>query len=432
MPYRSPTTLVIFFLAAGMALRLAHPEDIEFKADERWSFDQARSVIEGGAWPSLGMPMSVGGRNPGVSVWIFVGLAWIVGAQTPPELARAVQLTNCLALVGFVVFIFLSVPQAEREPWLWAAMLWAANPAAVIFERKIWPPSVLPLLTVCLIAAWWYRRSWTGSFLMAAAAAVMGQIHPVAALLPAALLLWGLAEDRCSVRWSGILLGAALGILPALPWIVRQFQGGGIRFGWRTLPLLDFYRRWFLQPVGFSAHYTLGTAQVANFVRMPIVGGVPTYALGLVHGVLGVAIIGLFARALNGLRERSWSSRFVVFGDDRAGRLVRATFWGYGGLLSLLTLAGAGAERHYMVAIAPIMALWVAQLAALPPDGPNRRSPRVPRALLALSCAAQLLVSAALLEYIHRVQVIGGAYGATWAAQQNGLAPPPPAIRIKP
>jgi hypothetical protein len=432
MSCRPIAVLVILALAAGIALRLAHPEDIEFKADERWSFDQARAVIEGGAWPSLGMPMSVGGRNPGLSVWIFVGLAWIVGAQTPPELARAVQLTNCLALVAFVLFILLSIPQPKREAWFWAAMLWAVNPAAVIFERKIWPPSVLPLLTVCLITVWWHRRRWIGSFLMAAAAAAMSQIHPVAGLLPAALLLWGLAEDRCSVRWSGIVLGAALAVLPALPWIVQQFQGSSIRLGWRALPLLDFYRRWLLQPFGFSAHYTLGTAHLANFLRWPIVGGVPTYGVELVHGVLGLVVIGLFARALTALREWQWSSSLVWFGDDRAGRLVRATFWGYGGLLSLITLAGAGAERHYLIAIAPIMALWVAQLAALSPNAPHRRSARVPRVLLALSCAGQLLVSAALLEYIHRVQVIGGAYGATWAAQQNGLAPRPSAIQVKP
>ena len=135
--YRPTALLVILVLAAGSAIRLAYASDIEFKSDERWSFDQARTVLNGGPWPALGLPMSVGGRNPGLSAWIFVALAWISDAETPPELARAVQATNSLALLAFVLFAWLSVRPSDREPWLWGAMVWAANPAAVIYERKI-------------------------------------------------------------------------------------------------------------------------------------------------------------------------------------------------------------------------------------------------------------------------------------------------------
>ena len=428
--YRPTVLFLILVVTAGITLRLAYPADIEFKADERWSFDQARTVLEGGPWPALGMPMSIGGRNSGFSIWVFVGLAWISGAETPPELARAVQVTNSLALLAFVLFVWVSVPQSAREPWLWAAMLWAANPAAVIYERKIWPPSVLPLFAVGLIAAWWHRRAWIASFLLGAIAALMSQIHPLAAVLAAVLVLWGLAEDRRSFRWSGLLLGGVLGALPAVPWVLGLLEGNaGSESHW-TLPQLGFYRRWLLQPFGFSAHYTIGVPHFLTFLTWPVIGGVPTYLLGLTHAALAATMLVLYGRAIAAVPFRRWTRPGKLFGgDDPTGRLIRATFWGYGGLLSLGTLTGAGVERHYMIWIAPVMALWVARLAVLPTGG---RFVPVARALLAVSCAGQLLVSAFLLNYIHHVEVIDAEYGASWAAQQKGLAPPPPRILVSP
>jgi hypothetical protein len=427
---RHPVPLfVMLVLAAGMALRLAYPDDIEYKADERWSFEQARSMADGGPWPRLGMPMSVGGRNPGLSVWVFGGLAWVSRARTPPELARAVQVTNSLALLALLLFTWQSVPRSSREAWLWGVALWAANPAAVIFERKIWPPSVLPLLTIGLIAAWWHRRHSVASFLLAVIAALMAQIHPLAALLPVALVLWGLAEDSRSIRWGAFLAGGLLGALSALPWLSSLTEGNGIQAHWPALPVLHFYRRWAFQPFGFSAHYTLGTANIFTVLGWPMAGGTPTYLLALAHAALASVMLLLWVRAIAAIRAWQPRIRPLVFGDDQTGWLMRATFWGYGGLLSLITVFGAGAERHYLIVIAPIMAVWVARLAAFPTDG---RFTATARALLAVCCAGQLLVSGLLLDYIHHAGVIDAEYGPTWAAQQKGLAPSPRSIDVPP
>jgi len=428
--YRPTALLVILVLAAGSAIRLAYASDIEFKSDERWSFDQARTVLNGGPWPALGLPMSVGGRNPGLSAWIFVALAWISDAETPPELARAVQATNSLALLAFVLFAWLSVRPSDREPWLWGAMVWAANPAAVIYERKIWPPSILPLFTVGLIAAWWHRRTWVASFLFAAIAALMSQIHPLLTVLAGSFLIWGLIEDRSSFRWSGLILGGVLGALPAIPWFLALFESNaGSDSQWRMLPLLGFYRRWLLQPFGFSAYYTIGMPHFRTFLAWPVVGGVPTYLVGLSHVALMVTMVALYFRAIRAARLSRWFRPAAVFGgSEPAGRLVRATLWGFGGTLTLITLTGVGAERHYMISIAPIMALWVGLLAAFPTSG---HIVPATRGLLAVCCAGQLLVSALLLDYIHHAKVTEG-YGATWAAQQEGLAPPPPLLKTTP
>src|SRR5262249_25677707 len=137
-------------LACGMLLRLGWGEDIEYKADERWLFEHARALLDGAPWPWIGIPSSMGPPNPGLSLWVFAGLDYLFGVKSPPDLARAVQLLNCAALFALVLFAVTQLSGAARERWLWAAALWAANPLALIFERKIWPPSVLPLAAVAL------------------------------------------------------------------------------------------------------------------------------------------------------------------------------------------------------------------------------------------------------------------------------------------
>ena len=62
--------------------------------------------------------------------------------------------------------------------------------------------------------------------------------------------------------------------------------------------------------------------------------------------------------------------------------LAAAAFWGYGGLLTLLTFAGAGSYRHYMEIIAPLMALWTALFALWTDKGARRPFARPTLAIL--------------------------------------------------
>src|SRR5580658_4871515 len=140
-----PWAFVALALAAGVALRLIYPLDIEWKADEQWSFFHAKAMLATGVWPPQGMPSSVGPPNPGLSLWVFTGLMALFGVRSPPDLAHAVSALNIAALVLFAAFALTQPGKGRREPWLWALALWAVNPAAVMLERKIWPPSVLPI-----------------------------------------------------------------------------------------------------------------------------------------------------------------------------------------------------------------------------------------------------------------------------------------------
>jgi hypothetical protein len=331
---------VLAAVAAGFVLRLSYPLDIEFKADERWTFEQVGAALTGGSWLWSGMPMSIGGLNPGASLWVFIPLGRLFGADTPPQLARGVQYMNCGALIALVLFALRSVREDDRDPWFWAAALWAVNPVAVILERKIWPPSVLPLFTVAIIAAWWGRRGSIGSFLFGLLSVLAAQIHLSVIFFAAALAIWSLADDRRSLRIMPFVGGAAFGLLPAVPWILEG--AGGPPGTWR-LPILHFWLKWFTQPFGFGSDYTLGAAQFGEFLTMPILGGTRTYVVAFLHVCLAALAIYLYWRAARRtLMLRLPSLRMVILGDDAAGLLVRSTLIGHGVLLTLLTIRGAG------------------------------------------------------------------------------------------
>jgi hypothetical protein len=402
-------------LAGGVLLRLIWPADIEYKLDESWTVEQVRNLLSGAPWPWIGMPTSVGLFNPGMSIWVFAPLGQFSGARLPPELARAVQVLNVAALIGLVAFAWLCIPRERREPWLWAAALWAVNPLAVIFERKIWPPSVLPLGTVALTAAWWYRDRFQGAFAWGLIGALMSQVHLGAGFFVLALAAWTAMARPRAVNWAGWLSGSFLGALSALPWMLQLVGSHAEQWRWR-LPRPLFYSRWFTQPFGFGSEYTLGRDHMREFLAGPEVAGQPTYLIGLLHAVLALLLLAVALRALARIYREGWPPlREVFVGEDPAGLLVRATLWGYGGMLTLITIAGVGSHRHYLIVAAPVMALWAAQTVLFCAEPFGRTAHR----LLTAFALCEAAVSLGLLCYIHATQVIHGEYGPTWRSQQS-------------
>jgi hypothetical protein len=407
-------------LLVGAALRLGFYGVIEWKDDERWTFVHAQQMAATGLWPAIGMPSSIGAPNPGLSLWVF---SWLIqlGARTPPDLARAVQALNVAALLAFAAFGLVAMPRERREPWLWAAALWAANPASIIIERKIWPPSVLPLPAVGLLWAWSWRRHPAAAFAWGLLGALMAQIHLGAALFAAALAVWTLVADRRGFPWAGFIAGSLVGAMPAVPWAI-ELAGRGWPRGGHPDPSVSFYLRWPSFLLGNGPEYTLNRAGFADFLTTPLVDGVRTHLAAVMQAALVAATAVLVVRAAAKLlRERGLSLRALFFGDSPETVLSAAACWGYGGLLTLVTFDGAGSYRHYMEIIAPIMALWSAVF-ALWTDGGARW--RLARPSLVVICVAQLALSLFLLTYIGRVGAVAGDFGVSWKAQQAGVTLP--------
>src|SRR5262249_8844333 len=91
-----PIGLVVALLA-GASLRLVWVEDMEYKADEIYMFEQTQKASRDEPW--LGMESGVGLRNPGMSVWIFLLLAKVTGAEEPTALCRVVMVLNIGAII---------------------------------------------------------------------------------------------------------------------------------------------------------------------------------------------------------------------------------------------------------------------------------------------------------------------------------------------
>jgi hypothetical protein len=423
-PRTSPrlVALALLSIAIGAALRLAWPADMEFKGDERYVFE--RTQLDGGWWPALGMPSSVGLRNPAMSVWVFVLLARAFRVTTAPGLGLAVMGLNVAALVLLFAFAMTFVAAVERDRWLWGLMLVAVNPLAVLLERKIWAPSVFPAFVLVFWAGWWRRHRAAGAFAWGLAGVLLGQIHMSGFFFAAGVLGWeavaswrgpnATARAGARIRWGAWLAGSALGALPMIPWLVyfvhRPHSSG--EWDWRELVTPRFWLYGLTEPLGLGLHYSLGLASFLDFLGYPRVAGIPTYLVGLAHAGGALAGAGIAAHGLGRAwrARRSWRSAIGAT-ESATGTALRATFIAYG---ALLTLTGLVIYRHYLLVTYPLGWVLLAGL-ALSIERHGRR-------LLGLVWASQLVITLALLLYLHAHGGAPGDYGVAYRLQPPGSA----------
>jgi hypothetical protein len=400
-------------LVLGAALRLLWGADIEYKLDEAWTFRRSLEAGRTEPFPTLGMPTSAGFRNPPLSVWVFVGLSKTFNAKNPVALARAIELLSIGALLLLVVFVWRLVPREEREPWLWAIVLAALNPIAILYQRKIWPPSVLPLFSVLLLICWYRRDQAWGAFALGLLGACMGQIHLAAFFFAGGLAGWALLFDRQAVRWRWWLLGSFLGGLFLIPWLAALATSG-----WdhparasRIIHVIEgkFWLRWLEEPLGVSLAYALGD-DFGDFLRYPLISGQPTYLVGALHALMLLAGGAILLRgAFQFVRLRLGSIRAWAETKSPTGFMLGAAFCGFG---ILMTVTAMPIHRHYLFVAFPLTFVWLAWL-ALPPGGM-----RLGRGMLMTLCLAQGLLAFAFLDYIHHNQrIIRGEYQLPYRAQ---------------
>jgi hypothetical protein len=397
-------------LILGVGLRLVWPGDMEYKADEIYSFERTQRVGVSEPFPWTGMSNSADVPHPGMSVWVFIGLAKLVGAHDPVQLNMACMALNVFALGLLAVFIARVIPSEERESWWWALALACVNPLAVLFHRKIWPPSVMPPITVALLAAWWYRDRKLGAFAFGFLAIIAAQIHPGAFFFTAGMGLWALLYDRAGVRWLSGLAGGCLGSIPAWPWLYHLLfiaeRSASAKAKWWHLVVPKFWYYWITEPFGFDLEYSLGH-NLGDFLRWPIVGGHPTYFVAVLQAVLATTMIAIVGRWLwRVARERGWN-----INRGPSAFTLAAVVGGYG---LLLTITGLPVYRHYMIITFPLMFVWVAQCAFA------EWRPAKARAWLGTTCVAQALISVLFLAYIHAQEApIRGDYGAPLRLQRQ-------------
>jgi hypothetical protein len=406
--------LLALAVLAGSALRLLWVEDMEYKYDEAFMFERSQRVGVTEPWPAVGMPSGVGLRNPGMSVWLFVGLARVSGADDPVSLTRAVIVLNVLALFALALFVLRFVHRAEREPWWWTLALASVNPMAIQLQRKIWAQSALPMLSVVTLVGWWNRsRAW-GAFLWGALGTLLGQIHMSGFFFFGGFTLWALLFDRAGVRWRAWGAGVALGALPMIPWVVHLLTtpGDGGAPSLEELYRFHFWGHWTGEAAAFHLGRSLGMDAFWHFLSLPVVGGRGTWLVGVVHVALFAAALAALSTGGRALWRMRGEWRALLAGRASETAFTQnAALWGFG---ILLTLAMMGVERHYLIVAFPLNTLWLVRMALA--------APRTGRRVLLVFGCAQLLVSAAFLGYVHAYGgAPGGDYGVAFSRQ---LAPP--------
>lgn len=411
--------LLATMFAAGAVLRLAWPGDIEYKLDERWTFETARN-FEHYATPWVGMPTSQSVANPGLGLWLFTLATNLLDLRDPTQLARVVQWANISALALLFWFAWRVVAPADREAWLWAFALACVNPLAVLFQRKIWPPSILPIFGVMLLICWYQREKRWCAAIWGACGAIIAQVHLPGLFFVAAFALATRLFGRTPTRWRWWALGTSACALPLIPWLMHISQAdAGPRenaFKLQRWVEMKFWTHWMTEPFGIGLKYSL-QQQFGDFLAQPTLGGRATYLVLALH--VGGGAIGLAAIALGvwGLWQR-WPMREraeVSTAPPSAARLAcRAGFLGYG---LLLTATALPFYRHYLILTFPLMYVWTAYLllgccTRLRWELPTRRI------ALATLCGVQLALSLAFLHYIHkRGGAEQGDYGRTYQSQ---------------
>lgn len=389
------------------ALRFGFPSDIEYKADEQYTFAALKSYRADGAVPLLGMESSAGIRNPGLSVWLFLALGWLSGAQNPVQLARVVAALNIIALLVLIWMARRVVPEPDRDAWSWAAALFAVNPLAVLFARKIWAQSTLPLFSVLLLLAWFYRDRKFGAFFGGVLSAVLGQIHLSGFFIAGGLWLWtALFERRRSrprhANWRWAAAGAALAALPLVPWIQHVFSIGPRSPEWINLLFLSYWFNWIASALGLGLGYTLGT-HLKEFLQGPLFYGHATYMVLVFHVFIFAAATFLIA---SGSTLLEFTSRDRILGTPSETAFVQSAAWWGTGLL--MTGCALPIYMHYLITAYPLPWLWLAR-------GAEGRRGRL--ALASIWCF-QLLLSICFLYYIHvHHGAPGGDYGIAYGYQ---------------
>lgn len=382
-------------LALGAALRLIWGMDIEYKGDEQYMFEQSQTR---GFWEALFQPGMISGvavPNPGLSVAVFVGLAQLFGAVTPPELAQTVQILNILALCLLAWFALTRIEKPLREAWLWGTALVCVSPLAVLLQRKIWAQSVLPLFCMLTILGWHYRTRRWGALVWGFLGACLGQIHLSGFFVSFVVLVWTVVK-KYPARWSYWFLGSVVGALPLYPWLMDLLTRPKLPAvptnGLDLRNLVEcFWEYWLTNSLGLGLSYSLHKAAFLDFLQYPYLGAQPLYLVGIAHLLLTGMGLKILFLTLRGIWKKKPTLHEFFLGGPQTPTLTleKASFWGYG---PLLHLTGVRVARHYLLITFPLEWVWISRLSLARPET---------KKLLPWLWVLQLFLSALFLHYLH-------------------------------
>jgi hypothetical protein len=354
--------LFLIVLAAAAWLRLAHLDLCEFKGDELEAVERTLPIVQGGAWPQIGLRSSVGVNNP---PFLMVLLALPLSVKVDPLLAA-----GFVALVGTIaaaVLFFVLRRQFGAFPALVAMALFATAPWAVLRARKIWSVDLFPIFTVallhCLFVVLRRPRTWLALGVPVLLCALWQLHFSASALLAVAggVLLLRVRQ----LRWTAVAPGVALSLLMLVPYLRYQAD-----HGWQDFELigqilhgtasLSEERDSRLLVLAYTGQLTgaLGWDYVTGPSESDFAGFAPvSYALGRGASVVVVLLMsgGFLASALRLARRVRFTRRvpFLLLPPEEEARGL-LVLW-LGGIWALFFAAHlAKLYPHYFLVAYPV------------------------------------------------------------------------------
>lgn len=389
---QSPIAGAWIWIALGSIARIAWPRDFEWKYDEKWMFDTAVRVARSELpWPWLGMPSGAGVQNAGASTWPFIGFAHVT--RDPASMALLVMLANVIALWAFAFWVHKGWDRRHRALGMWGVALFAVSPLPVLFARKIWAQSMLPVLLVPWLFAHMKRDRAAAAFAWGALGALLGQLHLSGFFAAAGLVIATAVLDDRRTHWRAWLLGSAIAALPLLPWLSFSLAAKPTYRERSENPVLEFASDAILNGWGLNLRASLGE-HFQRFLSGPIVAGTATWLVLAAHVLLVVLAATGIVLATRKHHPLAFPPALRVYALAIA---VSAT---------AMHALEVKVYSHYMIVFSPLLHLFVAWLLL------QRQR------LVWLGCGLQLFITTAFLCFIHDN---GGAaradYGVAYGVQ---------------
>ncbi|MBV9595328.1 MAG: hypothetical protein JOZ87_00590 [Chloroflexi bacterium] len=222
--YRWYWVAALAIVALTVFLRLWRLDLVQFRDDQAALLRMAEDMVRLGRIPLAGMTSSVG--IPLAPSFEYL-LAPIVAVSRDPRVATgAIGLANAAGVVGTLIL-----------GWRWfspltgvvAGLVYAANPWAVFYARKVWSNDVLAplavLLMFCLDSA--IVGGQVGWGVAAFPLFALGvEWHPSFGLLAPLMVVLGAVLIRRGHR-KHVALGLGLGAVTTLPYLIYTFQTQG-------------------------------------------------------------------------------------------------------------------------------------------------------------------------------------------------------------
>ena len=229
-PRRSDLPVLLFILLAAAWMRLGRSAVVEYFHDDAMLATLALEMAAGERFPLTGILSSTGIPNPPTGVYVMA-----IPFSLSPDPNAALHFIMLLNVFGAGLLWLMAHRYFGRRIALIAGLVYAVNPWAVLFSRKIWAqdfhtPLILLGLLLLLYGFWETREggqrrrfSLIAQSLSLPLLLFAFQIHFAAwALFP--LIPMALWFGRKRIVWPGMMAAASLSILVLLPYLMGLSQ----------------------------------------------------------------------------------------------------------------------------------------------------------------------------------------------------------------